>query len=186
MADENSVTLWIHALRRGDHASAEKLFSLYFSRLTSFAQRRMSSVSRATYDEEDAAISTFRVLFQKLSEGEYAELDDREALWHLIVKIATRKVNRRVEYESAAKRAHGKTQCHIEDAKIVDPTVPQIGLESERLLRMLGDCSLEQVAIWKLEGFTNDEIASKLNRTRRTVQRMLNLVRDIWQEELDQ
>ena len=50
---------------------------------------------------------------------------------------------------------------------------------------MLGDVNLEQVAVWKLEGFTNEEIALNLNRTRRTVQRMLNLVRELWQEELD-
>ncbi len=187
MADENSVTQWIHAVRRGDQAYAEKLFLLYFSRLTSFTQSRMRSFSQATYDAEDAAISTFRVLFQNLEEGRYTELDDREEFWHLILKIASRKINRRVEYETAAKRTLDfAIASRIEPENVIDPSAPQIGLESERLLRMLGDVNLEQVAVWKLEGFTNEEIALKLNRTRRTVQRMLNLVRELWQEELDE
>ena len=38
----------------------------------------------------------------------------------------------------------------------------------------------------RVEGYTNDEIASKLGCTRRTVQRRLNLIRDLWQRDADE
>jgi phosphoglycolate phosphatase-like HAD superfamily hydrolase len=61
----------------------------------------------------------------------------------------------------------------------------QIASTYEDLLSKLNDPNLEKVVIWKLDGHTNDEIAIRLNRTRRTVQRMLDLIRVIWLEECD-
>jgi DNA-directed RNA polymerase specialized sigma24 family protein len=43
---------------------------------------------------------------------------------------------------------------------------------------------IQQVALLKVDGYTNDEIAQQLGCTRRTVQRRLNLIRDVWAEEL--
>jgi DNA-binding CsgD family transcriptional regulator len=39
------------------------------------------------------------------------------------------------------------------------------------------------VALMKLEGLTNDEIAGRLGYSRRTIQRMLSLIRDVWGSE---
>ena len=55
--------------------------------------------------------------------------------------------------------------------------------ECERLVGLLGDPELQQVALWRLEGFNNEEIAAKLKYTRRTVQRMLKLIRQVWVRE---
>jgi DNA-binding NarL/FixJ family response regulator len=51
------------------------------------------------------------------------------------------------------------------------------------LLERLGDDKLRQIAVWKLEGWTNGEIADKLNCSRRTVIRKLETIRLIWSEE---
>src|SRR5262249_47644987 len=55
--------------------------------------------------------------------------------------------------------------------------------EYRRLLDRLPDARLRSVAQWKLEGYTNDEIAAKLGCVRRTVERMLQLIRSLWNEE---
>jgi DNA-binding CsgD family transcriptional regulator len=34
--------------------------------------------------------------------------------------------------------------------------------------------------LWKLEGYTNDEIAAKLGCARRTVERKLRVIRAVW------
>jgi DNA-binding CsgD family transcriptional regulator len=39
------------------------------------------------------------------------------------------------------------------------------------------------VAVWKLEGYTNAEIAAKLDCTPRTVERKLRIIRGLWQRE---
>jgi DNA-directed RNA polymerase specialized sigma24 family protein len=60
----------------------------------------------------------------------------------------------------------------------------EVSQECLELIAALNDPHLERVAILKFEGYTNDEIALTLSRTRRTIQRMLNLIRDIWEKEL--
>ena len=55
---------------------------------------------------------------------------------------------------------------------------------SQRLLGSLGDTELESVALWKMEGFTNQEIAGKLACGLRSVERKLRLIRTIWAQEI--
>jgi IS30 family transposase len=46
-----------------------------------------------------------------------------------------------------------------------------------RLREHLQHESLRQIACWKMEGFTNDEIADRLSVVTRTVERKLKIVR---------
>ena len=58
----------------------------------------------------------------------------------------------------------------------------QLTEEYHRLLAALPDATLRQIAVWKMERFTHDEIAEKLGCVRRTVQRRLQLIQKIWTE----
>lgn len=184
MTDQDSVTNWIGAVREGDSVAATALWSQYFDQLMRQARRRMSTLPTSTYDEEDAAISTFRVLCEKLQAGAYPDLADRDELWQLLLTILIRKINRRAAYENADKRQQPilLTSDHSDELADLDwqTLTTESAEECRQLLASLDDPHLEQVAVWKLEGFTNDEIAIKLNRTRRTVQRMLGLIRHTW------
>jgi DNA-directed RNA polymerase specialized sigma24 family protein len=62
----------------------------------------------------------------------------------------------------------------------------QVSEQYDRWMRALGSDELVRLAEWKLEGFTNDEIAAKCGRTTRTVERKLNLIRKILIHELSQ
>ena len=73
-----------------------------------------------------------------------------------------------------------------------DPSVDRIqvfaslmGTECLRMINLLADSELESLVLWKLEGETNDDVALRLRHTRRTIQRMLRLVRDIWEFEIE-
>ena len=48
------------------------------------------------------------------------------------------------------------------------------------MLDRLSDTILRAIALWKMEGFTTEEIASKLDCTTRTVERKLQLIRRLW------
>jgi DNA-directed RNA polymerase specialized sigma24 family protein len=52
--------------------------------------------------------------------------------------------------------------------------------ECRRLLDALDDDSLRQVALSRMEGYNNDEIAEQLGCARRTVARRLDLIRKTW------
>jgi hypothetical protein len=52
--------------------------------------------------------------------------------------------------------------------------------EFDRLLRVLGNSALSQIAVWKLEGYTNAEIAAKTDWSEPTVEWNLRLIRQTW------
>jgi len=55
--------------------------------------------------------------------------------------------------------------------------------QCERLLNMLDDV-LRGVALAKMEHYSNQEIAEKLDCSMSTVERRLRLIRKIWQHEM--
>src|SRR5437762_499594 len=63
------------------------------------------------------------------------------------------------------------------------PHAAQMADECRRLLDELGDPELRSVALWKLEGYTNAEVAAKLGCVVGTVERKLRAIRTIWGKE---
>jgi DNA-directed RNA polymerase specialized sigma24 family protein len=55
--------------------------------------------------------------------------------------------------------------------------------EYQLLLSRLADQELETIAVWKMEGFTSDEIAAKLDCSPRTIERKLRIIRGRWKLE---
>jgi DNA-directed RNA polymerase specialized sigma24 family protein len=61
----------------------------------------------------------------------------------------------------------------------------QLVEEYQWLMDQLGDSRLRSVATYKLEGYTNDEIAARLGCVTSTVERKLARIRGQWAGELD-
>ena len=59
----------------------------------------------------------------------------------------------------------------------------RIAMQLEELLDQLGDEQLKTIAIGKMEGYTNEELASRLSITTRTVERRLQRIRERWSDE---
>jgi DNA-directed RNA polymerase specialized sigma24 family protein len=55
-----------------------------------------------------------------------------------------------------------------------------------RLIDLLDEPLHVQVALLKLDGHTNDEIAESIGYTRRTVQRILTVIRQNWTALLEE
>ena len=80
----------------------------------------------------------------------------------------------------------GWDEAAIERVVGEEPTpefAAQVAEEYQRLLDRLGDDTLRRVAVWKMEGLTNGEVAGKLGCSRRTVARKLETIRIIWNGE---
>jgi len=60
----------------------------------------------------------------------------------------------------------------------------EMGRRLSALLDLLDEPGLRQVALWKVEGYTNEEIAAKLDCVPRTVERKVRRIRLLWQHEL--
>nr|WP_303652777.1 ECF-type sigma factor [Paludisphaera mucosa] len=64
----------------------------------------------------------------------------------------------------------------LEDAARMDE-------DARRLLDGLGDETLRSVAVWKLQGYTNAEIAGRLGCVETTIERKLKAIRALWQDQ---
>ncbi len=195
----NSITSWLNALRRGDSDAARKLWGHYFKQVLRLARRNLAGRNRATaVDEEDVAAGVLGGLLVKLREGGYRDLGSRNELWQLLVVFTIRQAALVARRENAQKRGRGRVTLESEltasgrfrlDDLIghdLSDTLPELMSERCRvLIDALQDPELEQIALWKPAGHTNDEIADKLDCTRATIQRKLRLIRKIWDVETD-
>jgi hypothetical protein len=183
-----SVTTWLGRLKAGDHTAAQELWERYFRRLVGLAGRILPQKVRRTSDEEDAALSAFASFCRCAEHGRFPQLVDRHDVWQVLVVLTARKVHRQAAYAKAQKRgglAHAETPPPDEDSALEqilsqEPTpqfAAQVAEGYQRLLDALGDDQLRSVAVWKMEGYTNEEIAAKLGRNVRSVERKLHRIR---------
>ncbi|WP_406697225.1 ECF-type sigma factor [Singulisphaera sp. Ch08] len=199
---QGSVTHWIGDLKAGDVAAAQPLWERYFGRLVQLARAKLRATHRppGIEDEEDAALSAFQSFCDGAAKGRFPLLSDRDDLWRLLVVITARKACAQVQRRTRQKRGGGKVLdesalpgdlAHEAAAGFdflagTEPTpefAAMFAEEYQRLLDALDDDSLRQVALDRMEGYTNDEIAERLGCARRTVARRLDLIRKIWSEE---
>jgi DNA-directed RNA polymerase specialized sigma24 family protein len=142
------------------------------------------------------ALSAFDSFCRRAANDGFPRLRDRNDLWRLLASLTARKACRLLRDEGRQKRggslrpdAHRqlRNETSVEQAAAAGPTpelAAQMLEECRRLLGLLGDARLQAVAQWKLEGYTNEEIASKLGCAPRTVERKLDLIRRSWEREL--
>lgn len=74
----------------------------------------------------------------------------------------------------------------IDQLPCAEPTAEFAAVVAEGLRGLLGllaDDELRQIALLKLEGWTNEEIANRINRSLPTCERRLRLIRDKWKEK---
>jgi DNA-directed RNA polymerase specialized sigma24 family protein len=155
------------------------------------------SAPRRAADEEDVALSAFHSFCRAAERGRFLKLDDREDLWRLLVCFTTRKAAHflrdggrlkrcgRAVSEYSRRDDSGEIDLELIAGEEPSPDfVAEMAEEYRRLLGRLGDETLRSVAVWKMEGYTNEEIAGKLVCVPRTVERKLRLIRAIWESEL--
>ena len=144
-------------------------------------------------DEEDVALSAFESFYRRAERGQFPQLEDRDDLWQLLFVLTVRKAVNLVNYQGRKSRGGGRVQS-LADLDLVDADAilgaepspelaAQMTEECQRLLARLPDESLRTVALWKMEGYTNVEIAAQLGCVPQTVERKLRLIRTVWSNE---
>lgn len=198
-SNESDITAWLRKLEDGHDAAAQQLWNVFFERLVRLAEGRMCATDRRVSDAEDIALSAFASFCRGAENQRFTQLNDRHGLWRLLVCITIRKLSHTRRDQNRLKRGGDSRQVESPDdssdsRSIVnqiisrEPTpefAAQIAEEHSRWMAALESRELIQLTEWKLEGFTNDEIAAKWGRNTRTVERKLNLVRKVLVHEID-
>ena len=200
MSSFGSVTAWIDQLRAGDRAAAQRLWQGYFHRLVGLARKKLGRAPRGMADEEDVALSALDSFIRGAEQGRFPQLHDRDDLWNLLLIITERKAVDLVNHERCEKRGGGNVRHegslagdssvtapfdHVAGPEPTPDEAARMAENCRRLLEALEDGKLRAVALAKMEGCTNEEIAARLKRSVPTVERKLARIRKISGEEMD-
>lgn len=202
MTCRGSVTEWMEQLKRGDSLAAQKLWERYVDQLARLARKHLGQTPRRVADEEDVALAAFASFCEAAKARRFAKLDDRDDLWQVLLMLTERKAIDQIRRERAQKRGGGdvRGESALEGGdsgesgppglgRVVDtqPTPEFAALAAEqleRLFRALKNPKLERIALDKMAGYTNQEIADRLGTNLTDVERKLRLIRRIWKQVL--
>jgi DNA-directed RNA polymerase specialized sigma24 family protein len=182
-----SVSTWVGRLKAGDSSAAQQLWQRYFAKLVSLARHKLGGTPRRAADEEDVALSAFYSFCQAVDSGRFPVLENRDDLWQILVMHTARKAIDQKRYQGRQKRQSAAVDGDVALEEIVgeepDPAfAASVAEDFHRLIELLDEPLLRQVAIKKLEGFTNAEIANQLQLGLRSVERKLAVIRAVWNE----
>src|SRR5262245_49834606 len=200
MSADLPITRWIDELKAGHAAAAQGLWEGYFLRLVGLARRKLQGLPRRAADEEDVALSAFASFCRGADQGRFPLLRDRHNLWPLLLKITARKAADLIRHDRRQKRGGGEVRgesalapgpddsavAGLDQVASTEPTpefAAQVADECRRLLDLLDSPELKTIAVRKMEGHTNAEIAAELACVVGTVERKLRLIRTLWGEE---
>jgi DNA-directed RNA polymerase specialized sigma24 family protein len=168
---------------------AQRLWEAYFYRLVRLACQRLGQSPRRGADEEDVALSAFKSFVLRAEQGKFPNIDDRDDLWQVLYVITVRKsidlLRREIKHGavvSLSDLAIMGTAGPI-DSEPTPELAAQFADELRDLLGRLDDPTLSRIAVWRMEGYTNKEIAGRIGVIEQTVERKVRRIRDIWAGE---
>lgn len=198
------VSSWLLHLAEGDEETSQKIWDEYFGKLVRLARRKLDGMPLRDVDEEDVALSAMNSFYQGMNRRKFDNLKNKEDLWKLLVTITARKATAKLRRHYAQKRGGGgirgesvfRKNDNVADGRedgignvLGSEPTPELALgvaeNCQALLDRLGDDTLRQIALMTLEGHRTEEIAVHLGCVRRTVERKLERIREIWSEGAD-
>jgi RNA polymerase sigma-70 factor (ECF subfamily) len=182
-AEPHSDGALLKQCRVGDEAAASELYAKYAHRLRALAELRCADSLARCLDADDIVQSVFRSFFRAVRQG-YYDVPEGEDLWKLLLVIAVNKIRAQGAHHHAAKRDARLTSS-------LDPADPASQRKLSRdefspvFLKLALEDALEQLdprqrrmVELRMEGHEVAEIADKTGRSKRTVERNLQEVRN--------
>jgi RNA polymerase sigma factor (sigma-70 family) len=198
--ESHSVTTWIALVKTGESLAAQRVWERYLSQLVQVARSRLAGSPQQVADADDAVSVAFEKFLRYAKEGRFPRLDDRYDLWQVLLMVTDQAAVDQRRRTMAAKRGGGVTRslaamrgASPESESQWQPASPEptpefavaTAEQCRRLLALLDDQELERIAVAKVNGLTNEEIADEEDLSLRAVERKLSIIRKIWSRELD-
>lgn len=185
----------LEAFKNGERESVSKIWEQFQARAHLLARQKLGQGHNRVADEEDVAQSAFISLVRLSGQGKLESIENEEDLWNLLATITMRKVYARVKYNRTAKRGGGTVRgesvflnrqgeeafglAQIRDDELSPAEEVMAREQCLSLLAQLDEAERE-IALLKLEGFSNEEIAARLQCSTRRITRKLTLIRERW------
>lgn len=186
---ENTSVFLAGRVAAGDRESPTAVVDRYLGRLLALIKPRISARLSRRLDAEDVAQSTFRSFFRRATLGEL-ELGRGAPLWRLLSAIALNKLLKQAEHHAAARRSTTREVHNDADddwlvQSIADrePDPAEAAAVADELdMRLAALTPLaRQIVEMRLADYSHEEIAEAVERSDRTVRRILADVQRDWQ-----
>jgi DNA-directed RNA polymerase specialized sigma24 family protein len=193
---DHSVTRLIERLKVADPQAAQTIWRRYFERLLPLARARLRRRPDSAVDEEDVLVSVFDRFFRAVAEDRFARLHDRDDLWQILLMLTERQAANQLRRAAAAKRGgklppqpgaggHTPDQVHISDPTPGPEFAAAFNDSLACAINRLTDTKTREVALLRMEGYENQQIAASLEISLSSVERKLRVVREVWAEEFE-
>lgn len=168
----------LRRLQGGQPDASTELYLRYAERLHALAASQTSADLARQVDPEEIVQSVFRTFFRRAAQGHYV-VPDGEELWKLLLVIALNKVRAAGAFHRAAKRDIRMTARGEAFDRAVE-SEPGRDESALTVLRMVIDELLEgmpeqnrRMIELRIEGHEVSEIAEQVQRSKRSVERVL-------------
>jgi RNA polymerase sigma factor (sigma-70 family) len=188
-----SITSQFAQFRDGDSLALGKLWERYFPRMLSLARKSLSGETRFVPDADEVVQKAFVRLWQRTQHGRMDEHFDRHDLWRVLSTLTVQIAQDQARHETAQRRGAGTVRGESAlspdsntsfqlDRQFSALPAPECDAICEDLLSQL-DESLRRIALLKLAGHSNAEIATSQQCHERTIERKLQVIRVVWEEQ---
>lgn len=175
---------WLDRVLSSQPGFEREIVERYTARLLDLARQRLPDRVRQRVDPEDLVQSVYHSFFCRLNDGRFS-FDESADLWRLLAAMTFQRINNAVRFHQQQRRDVRREQrsAHDENASRDPRTTDEFADRQPgpddlaRLFESL-ECLLERlpekyrdIAALQLEGHSLQEIANRVQRSRRTVYR---------------
>jgi RNA polymerase sigma factor (sigma-70 family) len=178
---------WLAQMLSGEPDGEQEAFTRYAHRLLGLARRHLPERVRQRVDPEDIVQSVYRSFFRRVRDGQF-RFEESDDVWRLLAAMTYHKACDAVRFHHRTRRdvrrdlplQPGDEAAGPNDA---EPTpgpedVAALYAALERLLAQLPD-NYRTIVVRRLEGDSIQQIAGRVERTTRTVHRVLAHVQEL-------
>jgi len=190
MHDSSDVDAKMFAgLRQGDGAAVGEFCARYGPLIERLAERRLSAPLKRRIGAEDVAQSVCRTFVRRAGQGEF-ELPDGGGLWGLLCAIALTKIREQTRFHLRQKRSlrderhfdsvDGGGERKMPETPATEPLPDETAEVADVFDKLISafDDEERKIIELKLQDFTSDEIAARLECSERTVRRFMKRVQE--------
>jgi RNA polymerase sigma-70 factor, ECF subfamily len=167
----------LRRLADGQDTAAAALFRRYADRIRALARAKLPTHLTPRTDPEDVVQSVFRVFFESARKGLY-QVPDGQTLWNLLGVVTVNKVRALHTHHAAARRDARLTVAWGPEADVpCEGETDLLEIAVRDVLEQLPTAERAAVEL-RLEGYEVAEIAGRVGRSKRAVERSLQKARE--------
>ena len=188
-----SLTAIVHRYHAGDVGAETELFDRIYPLVREVARRTATAQRAAIADGSDFAISAWMSFHNWIRRAELNGDESFAYFWNLLVQMTRCKANEHGRWETAEKRGGGRVisassfDSQSDETTWLDTIASEefsadfLGILYHEQLESL-EPQLQNIALAKLQGYTNKQVAEMEDISERSVERKLERIRRRWSE----